>query len=731
MSGPWEAFSAAATGQRDGPWTQFAKRDFGIDWSRPREDVRAAVAQLPAADREEALRQWADSFVEQERKTSLGVDDGVRAIARGTFVGPFLDEITAGTQGALHAVSGGMAGAPYDEAVAYQRARDRSFDKENPVASFALQVGGGLAGGGAAIKAGGAAGAALGGPVSGLAPAPTALGRAGQASLVGAGYGASAGFGNAEGGAPERLAGAQSGAATGAVLGPVLQGAVSAGTRLVGAAADRISPAITRLRDGPEVAAEAIIARRIAEEGSSPAAKRLDLQRGQGTDARMGANSSATLPETLADTSDAMRRLTGSIYRAGGEAGNLVSDTLQRRQRGPDNALARGAQANGPDGQMARVMDATERALQIRSAGSAHRTEQQMMARQAEEGRRLYDAARQNSEAFDLHPAMDALALTAQQYPGPFRARLLRALSLFRDDTPNRMPVSNIARFDASKKALDDMIEASQRQGQGNLTRELTGFKNALLDAVHRPDQSGIPTANLAYHNARQAWGSAAENRQAIDLGRQALNEASEVTVDQFRSLTRGQQQLFRLGFLDSLRGAMATKKPGNDVTQIFQQQRVQELLREIIPRSRGTNGFSNRPERFGNYLNREQRMVQTRNDVLGGSPTAQRQQDDMGFAGDALSSMWSRFRSAPSLFNVGVEAIGTGIQKVFGYRQDVALAMARRLLESDPQRRNEMLRRLQQRHGSDAFAQMATALDQAGMAVAGTMSAQSARGDR
>lgn len=175
----------------------------------------------------------------------------------------------------------------------------------------------------------------------------------------------------------------------------------------------------------------------------------------------------------------------------------------------------------------------------------------------------------------------------------------------------------------------------------------------------------------------------------------------------------------------------MATKKPGSDVTQIFQQQRVQELLREIIPRSRGTNGFSNRPERFGNYLNREQRMVQTKNDVLGGSPTAQRQQDDMGFAGDALASMWSRFRSAPSLFNIGVEAIGTGLQKVFGYRQDVALSLAQRLLESDPTRRNELLRRLNQRHGADAFAQMATAIDQAGMAVAGTMSAQSAKGER
>lgn len=282
------------------------------------------------------------------------------------------------------------------------------------------------------------------------------------------------------------------------------------------------------------------------------------------------------------------------------------------------------------------------------------------------------------------------------------------------------MPANDIRRFDNAKKALDDMISKAQRAGENNLVRELTEFKRSLLDAVHVPNQAGRATQNLRYQEARDAWGSAAENREAIDLGRAALRDASEVSVDQYRALSPGQRQLFRIGFLESMRNALRTRRPGNDVTQIFEQQRVRELMGEIIPRSRGDAVFADRPERFGNVIRREQRMMTTNRDVLGNSATAQRQADDMAFAGDALAGMWNRFRQAPSLFNMGVEAVGVGIQRVFGYRQDVAISLARRLLEADPQARNQILRRLRSRGGPDVFARFADALDRSSLALVG-----------
>lgn len=684
------------------------RRTFGggpaVDFTRPDAEVRTAIAKLPFPERSKAHDRWADERVRRMYEGSWFTPH--TSLASGIpVIGNLLDEASAGVQGLVHSVTG--LGRPYEEALAETRAYERAATAANPAETTVGKL---------------ASGIVTGGPLfSRLTPAATMVGRIGQGATLGAGVGAAEGFAAGEDTAADRfenaVSGAQSGAGIGAAL-PVLGGLA---TRAVGAAADYLGPTLTRLRRGPDEAAEQILARQIGREGSSPAQKRLDLQRGQAEAARFDSNSYATLPETIADTSDAMRRLTGSIYRQGGEAGNYVRDVLTRRQRGPENPFAPRDPNAPPEGQMARVMDATERALLIRSANTAHRTERQIMAEQAREGRRLYEQARETQEPFDIQGVLDALALQAQQYPGPFRARLLRALGLFRDDSPQRMAVNTIERFDAAKKALDDMIETAQRQGQGNMVRELTGFKNALLERVHLPDANGNPTINTAYWQARQAWGTAAENREAIELGRQALREGSEVSVEQYRDLTRGQQQLFRIGFLESLRNALGTKRPGSDVTQLFQQQRVRDLMNEIIPRSKGkTDVFANRPERFGDLMNREQRMVQTANEVLGNSKTAQRQVDDMAFAGDALASMWNRFRGSPSLFNMGIEAIGVGIQKVFGYRQDVALAMARRLLETDPTVRNQILRRLARRGGPDRFARFADYLDRSGNTLIG-----------
>lgn len=110
--------------------------------------------------------------------------------------------------------------------------------------------------------------------------------------------------------------------------------------------------------------------------------------------------------------------------------------------------------------------------------------------------------------------------------------------------------------------------------------------------------------------------------------------------------------------------------------------------------------------------------MVQTRNAVLGNSSTAQRQQDDAEFTGDTLRSMWDRFRSAPSLFNMGVEAVGSGIQAIFGYRQDVARELAQRLLTTDRTLQNQILRRLQRRAGPDVFQRFADHVDRTALQI-------------
>lgn len=687
-----------------------AQLDYGLDLSKPDDEIRKGIASLPETEKQKAHDIWADYRVTKLR--NAGFDQHPDPAVGIPLIGGLLDEATAGIQSGLNALTDGHLGAPYDESLAFERARQRQAEAARPAEAAAGQL---------------AAGAVAAGPIFGrISPAQTLIGRVGQGAALGGAVGAEEGFARGEGGVGERLNAAKAGASGGATIGGVLPIGGALATRAIGAAADTFAPTMTRFRAGPEEAADEILSRRLAREGSSPAQKRLDLQRGQAVDARLNANSSATLPETLADTSDQMQRLTGSLYRQGGEAGNFIRENLEGRQRGTANPFSPRAPNSDPDGQAARVMDATERALLIRSSSTARQTERQIAEDQARRGRQLYDQARQNSETFDLQPALDGMALRAQDYGGEFRNALNRAISLFRNEFPQRRAVDNITRFDASKKALDDMIEGAQRQGQGNLVRELTQFKNSLLDSVHRVDANGNPTANLVYREARQTWGTAAENREAIDVGRGALRNGSEIGAENYRELSPGQQQLFRLGFLESLRNALSQKRPGNDITQLFQQARVRELMNEIIPRPNGRNAvFANRAERFGNLLNREERMVQTRNTVLGNSATGRNLQDDAAFGGDALAGMWNRFRQSPSLFNIGVEAIGTGIQKIFGYRQDVAVALARRLLEQDPTARNQILRRLRSRGGPGRVQQLVDHIDRSSLSLAGATAAQ------
>lgn len=702
-----------------------APQPAAIDFSGPDDDVRAAIAKLPAQDQDKALRQWAKSAIAREREK--GFKPGPTPAKGIPIIGQYLDEAAAGVDSVLNTVTMGRVGRPYDEALAFQRERDRQSVAADPAAATIGRLATGIVTGaplfagtaGAMAPAATMAGRALQGAVRAtrITPAATLAGRVGQGLGIGAGVGAIEGFGAGEGSVGDRIQKAGDTAKFGAVVGGALPVVGAAATRALGAAQEHIVPRVVQYTRGVDEAADTILANKIRQAGQTPASVRADLAQGQQR-ARLDSNSRATLPETIADTTDTTRRLLGSVYRSGGEAGDFVSTQLQNRQRGINGLFTR-LTGQGPDGQGQRVVDATERALRIKSAGTALQTERRVRAELRQQADDLYSQARQAQEAFDLDPVLARFEQEAAQNYGSVRTTLLRALNLFRP-RDGQMAPDNLTRFDRAKRALDDLIEQAQRQGRGaNTVRQLTEFKRGLLDAVEGVTD-GQPTRNLLYRQARETYGTNAENVEAINLGRAALRENSEISAEQFRDLTTGQQQLFRIGFLESLRNSLGSKKPGDDITRLFQTNRVRQLMTEIIPRSRGQNAvFTDRAERFGDIITREGRMVQTRNQTLGNSATAQRQADDMEFAGQTLANMYNRFRQAPTLFNMGVEAIGTAVQRVFGYRQDVSLALARRLLETDQTTRDQILRRLANRRPG-GLAMLSENLDRANQTLIG-----------
>lgn len=666
---------------------QPAAPQFDIDFAAPVSDVRTKVLALPEDQQDLAWNEYAKSYVGKERASGYKP-------APAPNLGGVMDEISAGAEAIPNLVTGGAYGPSYSEALAIQRERERQAAEAHPVMDTIGELGVGVVGPGSFLKSG-----------AGL------LGNTVRGAGAGAVYGGGLGFGNSEGGFENRLKGAKQGAKVGAVVGAVAPGGIALAARGAGAIRDAVAPKIASQLGQYDKAATMVLANKAKKSGQTPQEIMKYLDEGRGT-AKFGTGE-AHLPETIADVNDTMQRTAGSIYRGGGEAAEDVKGFLDARQKGPRNPYD--AQPDEMPGQLADVRDATQRALAIKSSKSGYRTENDLLAKTKAEADVLYQKARDNSEDFDLQPAIDGFVLKAQDYRGPFRAEMMKAVDLFADPMQRNTvrSINNITRFDAAKKQLDDIIDGAKGDfGKAtNLSRELEDFKHALLNRVHA-DDTGALTRNLAYKEARENFGSNAEMRDALNTGRKALDENSEITVEQFKAMTPGEKKLARIGLLDAVDKRSAGKKPGDNATLLFQQKRVRAIMDEMIP------GRKKGPQ-FGEYMARQENMSTTRNTALGGSPTAKNLQDDAENAAETMGTMWDKFRSHPTLFNVGVEAISGGMRRMFGYNQAVAQAMAKRLLATDRTEQVKALAEIRMRMGQQDWDRFNVAMGRLARAAA------------
>lgn len=726
-----------------------------IDFNRPIADVRADIAKIPeGSERETVLKDWAKSYVARERagNTTLPLDDVVRNFARGTIVGSFADEANAATNAVLYKITGGRVGAPYDESIAYQRALDEAIDQES--GSTATKIAGGLASGAPIARAA-------------LAGAKTLAGKAARGSAFGATYGGVSGFGNAEGDPENRIDPAIRGAMFGAPIGAAVP-IIGAGTGAVASKAyEAASPTLARWgaqiseiprriginasadgavpeAAGARAAAEQIIANQLMRANRSADDLRNVLA---GADEARTFHSSgvAQSPLAVVDLDPSLARLAGSVNRASPEAAGQMQAFNYARQTGltpsgplPPEAgiphrqmlgrplLGRDAERQFgtrfetpegsavPTGQADRISDALKRAFRIEDAAAhghganAYRTEQMMQATLKREADKLYPTAWKQADDFDLGPAFQGLRALRDEINDPgARAVLQRAERLFTSPTGNGAPLSSageLRRFDLAKQRLDGLIDR-YKGGDTFLYRTLTKFKNDVLDAVHGGDRLN-PARNKKYAEARDWYSSQKEAQEAIEMGRAAFKGDADVGIDTYRSLeTEGLRKLFRLGMWSAYEAAAKNMPRGADVTRLFDNPRIQELLGAVIPRTGGSGVFANRPERFGQYIGNEKRMVRTGNEAFGNSKTAERIVDDKAFEQmSALSTAVERFRQSGSVVNIGIQAAEAALHKLFGMRADTAASLARQLFTADPQARLAVLRNIEARMGPTRF---------------------------
>lgn len=333
-----------------------------IDFKQPEEHVREQIGMLPEGERETALRMWADDYVKDERAdggVGQRIGDTINRVSRSVpGVGTWIDELNAGTAAIQHNL--GVGGAPYEEAKAYQEAKDRAIDATETQTVGTLPLIGDVTTGGLEKAAGTVAGA-LAMPMARLMPGatalPTAVNVGGNAAAVGAVQGAGEGDGVAEraenalrSGILSGLVAAPLGAAVGGIAGRALpkatddiaRAAAQVGVDLPKAAAvegtkGTVTRAVAgRLKDIPVVGQPIVDAQKTALDQLKAAGSRIADDYASGVTAQ-GAGSSAREGITgwiKGDSVRVMDRLYGDVgTRMPGYASKPLTNTRTAAQR--------------------------------------------------------------------------------------------------------------------------------------------------------------------------------------------------------------------------------------------------------------------------------------------------------------------------------------------------------------------------------------------------------------
>jgi hypothetical protein len=540
------------------------------------EDIKAAYTMAQGRGDRPEQRAMAEAYVQQERANSpvmTGIGDRVRSVARGVpFVGEYLDEANARLR------------APFDTkrremALDYERARDRTFDDQNPIQSMAGKVTGGIAGTVAALPAAAATGtsALLG------AGAKSVAGAIGRGTLAGVAQGAASGYGRAD---ETQNAGQMAGrdALVGGAFGAAVPAALSAGKAGFDVLANKLAPSDI-LSSVPGKARDFFM-----RQAGDPAA----LARLQSEMQRLGPNA------VLADASPEMQMIArGAAARPGSRA--PIIEALSTRDQGKNQRLAEALRRD--------LGDVVEPSA-IRDGIKAN---QKALAP-------VYEDALTNAKAVDTRALADSLDSQIVDARGGIRSSLEKARDMLNVYGTKELDPSPRAALQI-RKSLDDMIEAAKRGGEKELVGALVPIRKSIDEAL-ATSAPGIKSADAQFAElARQGKGlddgasvfrSGPEAVRPADLSRQVAEQGVGTvgpSAVPFRMSQGARAEI------DRIVGSNA-----NDVAALRNQLKGEgDWNRDKLATLFGPEKAS----RILKVLDNEGQMEATYRAVVGGSPTA------------------------------------------------------------------------------------------------------------
>lgn len=545
-------------------------------------------------------------------KSTLGNGQGLlRQFAHGASFG-FDDELA----GAVSALTGG----DYKSARDAYRKESEGYAAANPKKALAANLVGG-------VMMGAGAGGALGKTAQG-AKALTALKtlpKWGQLSTIGGATGAVAGAGEAPeiSDIPASMAsGAVTGALTGAVLPPLVSGAVKLGNSVIGAPVR----AVVNAMRSPEQQGVRLTAKYLARDQLTPEQLAANLK-------MLGPNA------TLADAGGKNILALGDFAaQAPGTAKDAGMRLLEERAQGAGprviSSLTKGLGVNSTN-----IDDAVQQ-LHANMRGISPQYETAMANAEVPMTEKLgilikdpivkraLSAAKgivQTDSTLSQLEGKGALDAIEKQLSS-IEATQNKTARAFGSDVPligtgkvslGYESAPTLRAWDYVKRGLDSIIDENTDAITGkmtNLGRQASQLKYNLVNELDTSGEGG-----KLYQAARSAYADEKASEYALKLGRAFLNEDSEVTARHFSAMSAPEKQFFKMGAARAVRDKILGAP---DTGMAYAKFDKTPILKERLKAAFGNDSEFNA---FMQNLKNEVRMGQTFERFRGNSATASR----------------------------------------------------------------------------------------------------------
>lgn len=255
------------------------------------------------------------------------------------------------------------------------------------------------------------------------------------------------------------------------------------------------------------------------------------------------------------------------------------------------------------------------------------------------------------------------------------QSALKKAYKQFPSELKDAEP-NSIKALDYAKRVLDDDIGKAQRAGEGNLARSRTEIKNSLLGVMDESSPS--------YKAARAQAGDYMKVSNAMEAGKQFMRLDPEDIVKATKNSTEEEKIAFKIGVGKQIRDKIDNKIEGsNPFNAIFGSKTQKDRLAKILT-----------PKEYKNLergLRAEDRLYKMRNEILGGSPTAGKQQAAADIASGGMDAV--QMAASGGIRSVPSNTLLSGLKKMFdGINDDTAEQISRILYETDPAKKLEII---------------------------------------